>query len=120
MKLNPILHEQAYVFATAGDDMAGELMNDAICVFKETEGTTLVLPESAAIKHGLAHTFRAAWITLRAETSLDALGITSAFSKVLSDNGISCNVFAPIRHDHIFVPFDKGADSARLLADITI
>ncbi|MDR1027236.1 MAG: ACT domain-containing protein [Rickettsiales bacterium] len=120
MKLNPVLHEEAYAFAAVDDGLAVKLMPDAVCVFKEAEGATIVLPESDAAKHGLSFGFRAAWITLAAETSLDGLGITAAFSKVLADNGISCNVFAPIHHDHIFVPFDKGAEAVRLLAGIDI
>ncbi|MCL2757906.1 MAG: ACT domain-containing protein [Alphaproteobacteria bacterium] len=120
MKLSPILHEEAFAFVAADSDMAAQFLPDAICVFKEAEGITLVISESVAKKHGLAYEFRAAWITLSAETSLNALGITSTFSKVLADNGISCNVFAPIHHDHIFVPFEKGAEAVQLLDGITL
>jgi hypothetical protein len=43
------------------------------------------------------------------------LGITAAFSRILTDAKISCNVFAANNHDHIFVPFDLAKKAAALL-----
>ena len=118
MRLNPKLQNGAYVFVEFPHD--DDAPNDAICIFREQESTTAIVPESVALARGWSYGFRAAWIILGAETSLDDLGITAAFSRVLSDNGISCNVFAPIRHDHIFVPYDMGALAVKLLEDLEL
>lgn len=51
----------------------------------------------------LSYSYAAAWITLTIHSSLEALGLTSAFSNALAAEGISCNVVAAYYHDHIFV-----------------
>ncbi|MCL2331188.1 MAG: ACT domain-containing protein [Proteobacteria bacterium] len=118
MKLKPVMQDGAYVFASINEKMVP--YDAPICIFREADSTTVIIPESVAIKLNIEYSFRAAWIVLTAETSLNDLGITAKFAKILSDNGISCNVFAPIRHDHIFVPYDKGEQAVKLLEEIEI
>jgi uncharacterized protein len=52
-----------------------------------------------------------AWITLTVHSSLEAVGLTAAVSKALTEENISCNVVAAFFHDHIFVPV-KDAERA--------
>ena len=78
-------------------------MDDIILFFKEQEGNTVVIKKELADKLKLAYSFVASWISLTVHSSLEAIGLTAAFSKALADEGISCNVVAAFYHDHIFV-----------------
>lgn len=71
--------------------------------FKEKEAFTLILKKETADRLKLNYSVLMAWITLTVHSSLEAIGLTAAFSKVLSENEISCNVVAAYYHDHIFV-----------------
>lgn len=71
--------------------------------FKEEEAITLILKKEIAEKLDLEYSVVMSWITLSVHSSLEAVGLTAAFSKALSDHEISCNVVAAFYHDHIFV-----------------
>lgn len=78
-------------------------LNDIEMFFKEKEAITLILKKEIAEKLNLEYSVVMSWITLTVHSSLEAIGLTAAFSKALSENGISCNVVAAYYHDHIFV-----------------
>lgn len=78
-------------------------LSQIIMSFKEEESITIIAEKAVADKLDLDYSFIASWITLTVHSSLEAVGLTAAFSKALSENGISCNVVAAYYHDHIFV-----------------
>ncbi|WP_229201266.1 ACT domain-containing protein [Arcticibacterium luteifluviistationis] len=78
-------------------------LSQIIMTFKEEESITLITEKEIADKLNLEYSFVASWITLTVHSSLEAVGLTAAFSNALSKNGISCNVVAAYYHDHIFV-----------------
>lgn len=82
---------------------------------REAEGLTVVLPRSVADAEGLSYDFVAAWITLEVHSALEAVGLTTAVSRTLSQAGISCNVLAGFHHDHLLVPV---ADAPRALQEL--
>ena len=100
--MEPVLNAGEYVFASVSDIEAIP-RTSTICEIKEQEGTTVVLSKKDAEQLGLSFEFVAAWITLNIHSSLEAVGLTAAFSSELGKHHISCNVVAGYYHDHIFV-----------------
>ena len=100
--IEPKLQDGDYVFCSITDGTAVDI-KDVVLYFTEEEGPTLILKKEKADQLGLDYAFVAAWITLTVHSSLEAVGLTAAFSKALADKGISCNVVAAYYHDHIFV-----------------
>ncbi|GHC59187.1 ACT domain-containing protein [Ulvibacter litoralis] len=86
-------------------------LSQIIMTFKEEESITIIAEKEIADQLDLDYSFVASWITLTVHSSLEAVGLTAAFSNALSKNGISCNVVAAYYHDHIFVD-KKNTDKA--------
>ncbi len=108
--MQPKLNLGEYVFCTTNDIASVSLIHP-ILIFKEEEAITIIVKKEIADSLKLEYSFISSWITLTVHSSLAAVGLTAAFSKALSDNGISCNVVAAFYHDHIFVD-KKDAEKA--------
>ncbi|MDE8667563.1 GNAT family N-acetyltransferase [Pseudarthrobacter sp. H3Y2-7] len=108
--LHPVLRDGEYVCVPwrHGRPLDPEIQ----AAVREAEGLTVVLPREAADGLGLPYDFVGAWITLQVHSELDAIGLTAAVGKALTDARISCNVLAGLRHDHLLVPV---ADAPRAL-----
>ena len=100
-----------YVFCLV-EELGTVPLAEAVLMFRENEGITVIVSKELADKLGLSYSFVAAWITLTVHSSLEAVGLTAAFSKALAENGISCNVVAAFYHDHLFV---RQKDSAKAM-----
>ena len=108
--MEPALAEGRFVYASVPvAALAAHLSRGPIGLFREEEGITLILPAEAA--DGLAASAPMRLITLTVHSSLEAVGLTAAFSAALTRAGISANVVAGYYHDHIFVP-ERDADRA--------
>ncbi len=114
--MNPILNEGDYVFCTLSNNEKIDL-NKVLGSFKEKEGTTLIITKEYADLMGFSYTSIMSWISLEVHSSLEAVGLTAAFSKVLADANISCNVVAGYYHDHIFVLKQDALRAIGLLKD---
>jgi len=102
-RMQPELHPGRYAFVALPDGVALDGAH-VVASVREPEGVSIVVAERVALDLGLPIAFTAAWITLAVHSDLAAVGFTAAFSRSLADAGISCNVFAGVHHDHLFVP----------------
>ena len=116
--MQPQLHKGTYVFCTV-PEISIEILQNCIMIFKEEEGFTFILDKQYAYKVAIQYQYVAAWITLKVNSSLEATGFTTAFSRALSDEGISCNVVAAYHHDHIFVPLNDGEKAMNALKNLS-
>lgn len=110
--LSARLDPEAYVWTTGAQVPAG---CTPVATVVEAEGVTAVVPEREAVALGLAYDFLSARITLEVHSALDAVGLTAAFARALTDVGVSANVVAGYFHDHIFVPWERRADALAAL-----
>lgn len=90
-------------------------LDEIAMIFREDEAITLILKKETADKLNLEYSVVMSWITLSVHSSLEAVGLTAAFSKALSDHEISCNVVAAFYHDHIFVNKKDITQSMKIL-----
>jgi uncharacterized protein len=105
--MDPVLDDREYVYASIPD-----LLPEAICVFRETEGVTLILPRTDAERRGIPFTYPCRRITLTIHSSLEAVGLFAAVTKRLAERGIGVNAVSGYYHDHLFV---RTEDAVRAL-----
>ena len=91
------------------------LLAAAHAMVSEGALTTIVLPVEAARRAGLEVVLELAWLSLSVQSSLEAVGLTAAFSARLAEQNIACNVLAGYHHDHILVPVDRVDDAIAAL-----
>ena len=93
--LKPQHNSGDFVFCEV-EDLTQINTSEIIMSFKESEGITVILKKELADSLKLTYAYIAGWITLTVHSSLEAVGLTAAFSKALAAEGISCNVVAAI------------------------
>jgi uncharacterized protein len=103
-----------YVFCQV-DDISLIDLDKIVLFFREKEAITLVLKKETADDLQLPYNFVAAWICLKVHSSLEAVGLTAAFSTALAKEDISCNVVAAFYHDHIFVAKNEAEKAIGIL-----
>lgn len=115
--MSPELNAGEYVFCVV-ESMERAASLRPLCLFHEKEGITVVVSQQQADSESLAYSVVMAWITLTVHSSLEAVGLTAAVSRALTEANISCNVVAAYYHDHIFVPFADARHAMEVLQAI--
>jgi hypothetical protein len=116
--MKPELQPGNFVFCLV-EDLSTVPLAEVILMFREKEGVTVIVSKELADTLGLSYSFVAAWITLTVHSSLEAVGLTAAFSGALAENGISCNVVAAFYHDHLFVRQKDAAKAMEVLNELS-
>ena len=102
--MSPKLMDGEYVYCTLQDAQYGDYSDlEPVVAINESEGLTLIIPKSKADDKNISYESVFKGITLSIHSSLDAVGLTAAFSSKLTEHEISANVIAGYYHDHIFV-----------------
>jgi len=116
--MKPKIHEGEFVFCTVQDLVSAASLNP-LCIFQEEEAITVIIPKRQADKASIPYSVVCAWITLTVHSSLEAVGLTAAVSKALTEANISCNVIAAFYHDHIFVPVNDAQKAMFVLENLS-
>ena len=86
-----------------------------IMIFREAEGTTLIVPQEQAEAAGLPAVFPSRMITLEIASSLEAVGFLAAITAALARAGIAVNPVSAFHHDHLFVPEGRADEAMAIL-----
>ncbi|QWT20433.1 ACT domain-containing protein [Bacillus sp. NP157] len=115
--LDPELDPVPKRFIHVSHERARERMLDALMMFREAEGSTLIVD----VVEDDAGGDRMLWaqITLRVQSSLTAVGMMAAVSAALAKRGIPCNPVSAFLHDHLFVPWDRRDEALDALSHLT-
>lgn len=116
--MNPRLNKGDFVFCVVDSLHAVDTFNP-LCMFQEEEGITVIIPKQQADDAALPYSVTCAWITLTVHSSLEAVGLTAAISKALTEANVSCNVVAAYYHDHLFVPSQDAKRAMKILKELT-
>ena len=117
--MSPRLVDGEFVFCTLADAVYGDYAElNPVASVREEEGLTLIVPRERAATQGLDYSGAFRCISLQVHSSLDAVGLTAAFSARLTEFGISANVVAGFYHDHLFVQSEQAERALAAIRDL--
>ncbi len=118
--MSPELMDGEYVFCTFKNARYGDYPDlEPVASVSESEGLTLVILKSRADERNFVYESVFKGITLNVHSSLDAVGLTAAFSNKLAGHGISANVIAGYFHDHIFIQREAAENAMAALEEFS-
>jgi hypothetical protein len=115
--LSATLVDGLFVFATIPDGSVPEDLKPRM-VFREAEGTTLILLKAEADIHGIKYEFPCRMITLNVHSSLQAVGFIARIATELTKHNMGVNPVSGFYHDHLFVPDGREQDALKILKQI--
>ena len=116
--IKPKLNKGEFVYCFV-DSLEHATALNPLCMFQEQEAVTVILPKKQADDASFPYSVVCEWITLTVHSSLEAVGLTAAVSKALTEANISCNVVAAYYHDHIFVPVKDARRAVDVLENLS-
>ncbi|RWC39460.1 MAG: ACT domain-containing protein [Mesorhizobium sp.] len=118
VSMTPELLASIYVFATLAPGIAQPEGVKPVMLFREREGTTLIVTEEEANAAGLTASFRCRMLTLNIHSSLEAVGFLAAITTRLAAADMGVNPVSAFYHDHLFVPADRAEEALELLRQL--
>ncbi|MBI2541984.1 ACT domain-containing protein [Candidatus Woesearchaeota archaeon] len=116
--IKPKLMGESFVFCTV-KNLKLKLKDEAIMIFKEKEGITIILEKKIADQNKISYENEWAMITLTVHSNLNAIGFLAVITNKLASNGISINAVSAYYHDHLFVPIGKSKEAMKLLNELS-
>lgn len=126
--LRPHLSPETFIYATIPLSKPPQSLPPTLQIqllFREAEAWTLITTKESGIAHsnqGLqiegVESFECRMITLTVQSSLEAVGLTAAVSRCLTERGVACNVVAGFLHDHLFVPVGAEGEAMEALGGL--
>jgi hypothetical protein len=113
--MKPEIQDGTFVFCWVANDRDIPAAIEPLLIFREREGTTVVIGRDEAERLGLPSRFPSRLMTLTVHSSLEAVGFLAAITARLAEAGISVNAVSAYYHDHLFVPEHKADEALRLL-----
>jgi hypothetical protein len=117
--MKPEMRPGIFVFCTIATGEVVPAALSPLLIFREQEGTTLVLLREEAEATDLRYAFPSRLITLTVHSALDAVGFMAAITAHLAEAGISVNAVSAFHHDHLFVPVDRADEAIVLLQQMS-
>jgi len=109
--MQPQLKAGKWAFRTSPNGFDSATLDEAILMFKESEGVTIISP--ATDEDVDVPTW--AMITLSIHSDLEAVGFLAAITTALAAIDIPVNAVSAFFHDHIFVPYERREDAMECL-----
>jgi hypothetical protein len=116
--MNPFLAPEDFAIAHV-QSTADYECEKVFAWINEPEGITLILTVQQAEQWQINYDSVFSLITLQIHSSLDAVGLTAAFSTALAKHNMSANVVAGFYHDHLLVAKDDAQKAIKVLQALT-
>lgn len=117
--MTPVLTDCEYVYCTTHDaDLVASAGPKALGLFREDEGTTLILARDDARAMGFDDAMPMRRIVLSVYSALDGIGLTASVAAALTAAAIPCNMVAGFHHDHVFVPASLAERAQAVLIEV--
>ena len=114
-KMTPELLAGVHVFVALPPDARVPDRLDPVMMFREREGTTLIVLEDQARAAGMEAVFPSRMVTLNIHSSLEAVGLLAAITTRLAAAGMGVNPVSAFYHDHLFVPAERAEEALDML-----
>ena len=112
--MKPIVQDGEYVFCVVSERKLEEIETPKM-IFRESEGTTVIVTKDVAERNNLDYRLSWGLITLSVHSALDAVGFLATITAHLAKSRISVNAVSAFYHDHLFVPYEKVDEAFNLL-----